>query len=114
MIESTKDLSLSEERQRSPTKPSATAESEETAATAEASVSKPTSSGVQDNNPELVALNPKKVIECFPSARGLGWVDFNFECSTVCLILPGLMGIWQKRLGSWAKWWNAQIKVNPT
>ena len=33
------------------------------------------------------------------SGRGLGWVDMNFECSTVCPILPGLMGIWQKRLG---------------
>ena len=31
-----------------------------------------------------------------PCARGLaGWVDLNFECSTVCPILPGLMGIWQ-------------------
>ena len=28
----------------------------------------------------------------------LGWVDFDCECSPVCLILPGLMGIWQKRL----------------
>ena len=54
VIESTKDLSLSEERQRSPTKPSATsAESEEAAASV--------SSGAQDNKPELVALNPKKV-----------------------------------------------------
>ena len=24
------------------------------------------------------------------------------------------MGIWQKWLGSWARWWNTQIKVNPT
>ena len=24
------------------------------------------------------------------------------------------MGIWQKRLGSWASWWNTEIKVNPT
>ena len=53
MIESTKDLSLSEERQRSPTKPTAAAESEESAA---ASVS----SGAQEN-PTLVTLNPKKV-----------------------------------------------------
>ena len=29
----------------------------------------------------------------------LGWVDLNFDCSTVCPILPGLVGIWQKRLG---------------
>ena len=54
MIESTKDLSLSEERQRSPTKPTAAAESEESAA--EAAVSP----GAQEN-PALVTLNPKKV-----------------------------------------------------
>ena len=28
-----------------------------------------------------------------------GWIDLNFECSTVCSILLGLMGFWQKRLG---------------
>ena len=44
----------------------------------------------------------------------LGWVDLNFDYSTVCLILPGLMGVWQKRLGSWARWWNCQIQVNRT
>ena len=42
----------------------------------------------------------------------LGWVDLNFDYSTVCLILPGLMGVWQKWLGSWARWWNSQIQVN--
>ena len=40
----------------------------------------------------------------------LGWVDLNFDYSTVCLILLGLMGVWQKRMGSWARWWNSQIK----
>ena len=30
----------------------------------------------------------------------LGWVDLDFDCSTVCLILLGLVGIWQKRLSS--------------
>ena len=34
--------------------------------------------------------------------------------STVCPILPGLIGLWQEWLRSWARWWNAQIKVNPT
>ena len=24
------------------------------------------------------------------------------------------LGIWQKRLDSWVRWWNTQIKVNPT
>ena len=47
-------------------------------------------------------------------ARGLDWVDLNFERSTVCPILPGLMGIRQKRLGRWARWCNTEIKVNPT
>ena len=51
-----------------------------------------------------------------PSVRGLGWVDLHFEyfTSTVCSILPGLVGIWQTRLGSWTRWWNTLIKVNPT
>ena len=37
----------------------------------------------------------------------LDWVDLKFECSTVCLILPGLVGIWQEQLGSWARQWNS-------
>ena len=37
-------------------------------------------------------------IQAVPSTRGMGWVDLNFECSIVCPILPGLMGIWQKQL----------------
>ena len=44
----------------------------------------------------------------------MGFVDFDFECSTVCPTLLGLMGIWQKQLGSWATWWNTEIKVIPT
>ena len=38
-----------------------------------------------------------------PSSRGLGWVDLNFQCSTVCPIRPGLIGVWQKRLGKMAE-----------
>ena len=52
-----------------------------------------------------------------PSARGrrgLGFVGFDFDCFAVSPILLRLMGIWQKRLGSWASWWNTEIKVNPT
>ena len=41
----------------------------------------------------------------------LGWVDFKFLCSTTCQILLQMSGIWQKWLGSWATWWNIQIKV---
>ena len=46
----------------------------------------------------------------------IDWVfgDLDFECSTVCPTLLGLMGIWQKRLGSWARWGNTEIQVNPT
>ena len=43
-------------------------------------------------------------VQGVPSACGVGEVDLNFECFTVCPILPGLMGIWQKRLCSWARW----------
>ena len=49
-----------------------------------------------------------------PNGRRLGCVDLYFECSTVCPILPRLWGIWQKWLCRWARWWNIQIKVNPT
>ena len=38
----------------------------------------------------------------------------DFECSTVCPTLLGVIGIWQKRLGSWARWRNKEIKGNPT
>ena len=72
---------------------------------------------------------PVSRIECVPNilsdegnsryrvvylVSNLGWVDLNFDYSTVCLILPGLMGVWQKRLGSWARWGNSQIQVNRT
>ena len=48
------------------------------------------------------------------STSGLGWVDLDFECSTVLPILPGLMGIWQKWLSSRTRWRNTKIKVNST
>ena len=35
-----------------------------------------------------------------------GLVDFYFGCSTLCPVLPGLMGNWQNRLSSWIRWWN--------
>ena len=33
-------------------------------------------------------------------------VDFDLGCSTLCMVLPGLMGNWQNGLSSWARWWN--------
>ena len=60
-------------------------------------------------------MRPKYLRNCTePSARGLGFVDLDFECSTVRPILLGLMGIWQKGLSSWTRWWNTQIGVNST
>ena len=44
----------------------------------------------------------------------VGWVDLDFECSTVWPILPGLMGIRQKGLGKWVRLWNTEIQVSPT
>ena len=44
---------------------------------------------------------------------GLGWVDFDFGCSTLCLVLTGLMGNW---LSTWARQWNIvehQSQLNP-
>ena len=38
-------------------------------------------------------------VQGVPSELRLGFVDLDFECSTVFPTLLGLMGIWQKRLG---------------
>ena len=43
----------------------------------------------------------------------LGWVDFNFGCYTLCLVLPGLMGNWQNWLSCWARWWNIPNQNQP-
>ena len=51
-------------------------------------------------------------IQGVPSELRLGFVDLDFECSTIFRTLLGLMGIWQKRLGIWARWWNTEIQVN--
>ena len=42
----------------------------------------------------------------------LGWVNLDFESSTVCPIPPQLMG--QKWLGKRTRWWNAEIEVDQT
>ena len=52
------------------------------------------------------------IVQGVPSELRLGFVDLDFKCSTVCPTLLGLMGICHKRLGSWARWWNTEIKVN--
>ena len=56
----------------------------------------------------------KKVYRVSHMVVDLVLVDLAFYCSTACLTLPQLVGICQKLLGSWAKWWNTQIKVNQT
>ena len=43
----------------------------------------------------------------------LGWVDLDFGCSALCLVLPGLMGNWQNWLSSWARWWNIPNQSQP-
>ena len=45
----------------------------------------------------------------------LGWVKYDFGCSILCLVQPGLMGNWQNWLSSWARWWNIidQSQPNP-
>ena len=42
-----------------------------------------------------------------------GWVDFDYGCSTLCLVLPGLLGNWQNWLISWARWWNIPNPSQP-
>ena len=65
------------------------------------------------NSPASDRQRTIHAIRGVPSARGLGLVDLHFECSPVFPLLPRLMGIWQKWLGSWVRCWNTQIKVNP-
>ena len=36
----------------------------------------------------------------------LSWIVFDFGCSTLSLVLPGLMGNWQNWLNSRARWWS--------
>ena len=48
-----------------------------------------------------------------PAGRGPRKVDSEFGCSTLCLILPGLMGILLQKLGNWAGHWNPQIPILP-
>ena len=43
----------------------------------------------------------------------MGWVDFDFGCSTVCQILLVQMGIWQNWLGTQATWWKIQFNHVP-
>ena len=38
----------------------------------------------------------------------LGLVDFDFGCSTLCL-----MGNWQNWLSTWARWWNIPNQSQP-
>ena len=41
-------------------------------------------------------------------------LTLNLDGSTVCPILPGLMGFCQKLLCSCSRWWNTQTEVNTT
>ena len=49
-----------------------------------------------------------------PSTRGLGWVDLNFDCSTVFPILHGLIGILQKCLGKRVEHQNQSTQPGST
>ena len=57
-------------------------------------------------------IHVSRILQCVPSARRLGFFDLDFECSTVCLALLGLMEIWQKQLGKMVKHRN-QSQPNP-
>ena len=45
-----------------------------------------------------------------PCACRLGFVDLDFECSTVFPTLLGRLGIWQKQPSSRARWWKKKSK----
>ena len=61
----------------------------------------------------LWAILYPQAVQDVSSEMRLGFDDLDFKCSTLYPTLPGLMGIWQKRLDSWARG-TSQIKVNPT
>ena len=46
-------------------------------------------------------------VQVVPSGCGLGLVDYNFGCSSVCLI------IWHIWLCPFARWWHIRIKPGP-
>ena len=43
----------------------------------------------------------------------LGWVDIDLCCSTLCLVLLGLIGNWQKLLSRWARGWSTPNQSQP-
>ena len=43
----------------------------------------------------------------------LGWVNYDFGHSTVCLVLLGQMGIWHNWLYSWARCWTIHHLSQP-
>ena len=43
----------------------------------------------------------------------LGWVDLDFGCSTLCLVLLGLMGNWQIWLNNWVRWFIIIDQIQP-
>ena len=59
-------------------------------------------------------VNHTLMVQGIPSGHRMGLVDLHFKCSTASLTQQGLVGIWQKWLGTWVRWWHSQIKVNPT
>ena len=48
-----------------------------------------------------------------PSHGEPRFVDFDFVCSPLCLVLHGLMGNGQNWLSSWARWWNIPNQSQP-
>ena len=47
------------------------------------------------NDGKLIAQVRVSTVQVVPSGRRLGLVDLEFDCSTVCPTLPGLVGIGQ-------------------
>ena len=49
----------------------------------------------QKNPTSLIKKSACTNLQGNPSPRDLGWVDFDFGYSTVCLILLGQVRVWQ-------------------
>ena len=62
----------------------------------------------------LVIYQNDIFVQGVPSELRLCFVNLDFECSTVCPTLLGLMEICQKKMGSWARLWNTLTLIYVT
>ena len=65
---------------------------------------RPTATG--SRCPQAARGAPGSARRGHPRFSKCAFTVLSLGCSTLCLVLPGLMGNWQNCLSSWARWWN--------